>query len=305
MVSPEKKIFRVLVEVMEKIRSPFYVFIAFYLSLSFIDIPEFLSSIFWIILVLWVTYRVVVVVHQFLDFGLRTYLKRTEEEDEAMIRNLGNIGKAIVWIFAVLFVLSVFGIDITALVAGMGIGGIAVAFALQSILSDLFSSFSIFLDKPFTEGDFIIVGDKWGTVEKIGIKSTRVRALQGEEVVFSNKELTTAQVRNFGEMEYWRADFQIGIIYETETEKMKKIPEMVQDIVNNEEDVEFERMNFVNFGDFSLDHRLVYYVKNPSYREFLDINERILLNIKQKFEEEGIEFAYPTETVHFYSKDKE
>lgn len=304
----EREISRLFLDVIKKIRSPFYIFIAFYIALSAIEIPEMLSKIFWFILVFWVIYRLVIVGHQFIDFGLRFYLKKREDDEgEAMIRNLGNIAKAILWVFAAIIILSILGVNVTALLAGMGIGGVAIAFALQSILSDLFSSFSIFLDKPFTEGDFIIVGDKSGTVEKIGIKSTRVRALQGEEIVFSNKELTSAQVHNYGEMDYWRADVRLGVVYETPTKKMRRIPDIAKEIIEKEDSVEvqFDRVNFISFGDFSLNYALVYYVKTPSYREFLEVNEKILLNIKQAFEDEDIEFAYPTSTVHLYRQSKE
>ncbi len=304
-VVKERPIFNLFLDVINRIRSSFYAFISFYISLSILDIPEYLSKIFWIVLVFLVTYRMVMIGYQFVDFGLRFYLKRQDDEKEgvAMIRNIGNIGKGILWIFAVIVVLSIFGVDVTALVAGMGIGGIAIAFALQSILSDLFSSFSIFLDKPFKEGDFISVGEKMGTVEKIGIKSTRIRALQGEEIIFSNKELTTLQVHNFGNMKRRRASFSFGIAYETPTKKMKKVPDIVKKIVEKEDNVQFSNVNFHNFGDSSLDYMLVYFVESSDWQEFLSTNEKILFNLKEKFDKEGIDFAYPTRTLHIFSHD--
>ncbi len=299
----EQKIFNLFLQILDKIRSPFYIFVSFYIALSAIVIPELLSKIFFIIFVAWATYRGVIIGQQTVDFFLYKFVqKNVEKNSEAMIRALGNVAKGVVWVVGALIFLSIMGVNVTGFVAGMGIGGIAIAFALQNILSDLFSSFSIYFDKPFIEGDLIVVGEKWGTVEKIGIKSTRVRSLQGEEIIFSNKELTSAQVHNFRKMEKRRADFGIGVVYQTSTEKMEKIPEIVKSIVDKEEMTEFNRMHFNNFGDFSLDYLLVYYVNSPDYMVYMDVNQRVLLNIKKAFEKEGIEFAYPTKTI-FLSKE--
>ncbi len=295
----EQKTLVLILKMIEKIRSPFYIFISFYIALSFIEIPDFLEKLFWIVLVFWCTYIVVMMGYLVVDFFLDTYTgKNTKAGKTTMIKGLGNIGKIFLWIIAGFFLLSLFGVNITALVAGMGVGGIAIAFALQNILSDLFSSFSIYFDKPFVEGDLIVVGDKWGTVEKIGIKSTRVRALQGEEIIFSNKELTTAQVHNFKRLERRRADFKIGVTYETPTKKMEKIPLLISKIFENEDLADLDRVHFSAFNDFSLDYTIVYYINSPEFKVFMDINERILLDIKRTFEKEKIDFAYPTKTIH-------
>jgi small-conductance mechanosensitive channel len=295
----EQKTLGLFLEMINKIRSPFYIFISFYIALSVIEIPEFLEKIFWVVLVFWCTYVVVIIGYLVVDFFLDIYTEKNIKAGKTtMIRGLGNIGKIFLWIVAGFVLLSLFGINITALVAGMGVGGIAIAFALQNILSDLFSSFSIYFDKPFVEGDLIVVGDKWGTVEKIGIKSTRVRALQGEEIIFSNKELTTAQVHNFKRLERRRIDFKIGVVYETPTKKMEKIPSLISKIFENEELADLDRVHFSAFNDFSLDYTIVYYINSPEFKVFMDINERILLDIKRSFEKEKIDFAYPTNTIH-------
>jgi small-conductance mechanosensitive channel len=295
----EKKIFILLLDVIDKIRSPFYIFVSFYIALSLLEIPDFLFKGFWLVLVFWVTYRVVIIGYQFIDFFFDLYVeKKVGTGKGTMIKSLGNVAKAFLWIFAGIVLLSIFGVNITAIVAGMGVGGIAIAFALQNILSDLFSSFSIYFDKPFVEGDLIVVGDKWGTVEKIGIKSTRIRALQGEEIIFSNKELTTAQVHNLKKLTRRRADFKIGIVYETPTKKMEKIPEIMKKIFEKEELADLDRVHFSEFNDFSLDYTIVYYINSPEYRTYMDINQRILMDIKRSFEKENIEFAYPTKTIY-------
>ncbi len=295
----EKKIFLLFLDIVDKIRSSYYVFVSFYIALAVIEIPELLSKLFWIVLVLWTVYRVVIIGYQFIDFFLDSFLKkRAEMRNVAMIRTFGNIIKGFLWLLALLVVLAIFGVNVTGIIAGMGVGGIAIAFALQNILSDLFSSFSIYFDKPFVEGDFIVVGDKWGTVEKIGIKSTRVRALQGEEIIFSNRELTTAQVHNLRNMERRRSAFRLGVLYETPTKKMEKIPSIIEKIIKKEKITEFDRVHFAAFNDFSLDYEVVYFVNSQEYVVFMETNERIFLNIKKEFEKEGIEFAYPTKTIH-------
>lgn len=293
-----KKILEILTDVVGSIRSPFYVFASFYFALFLLEVPGLLMRLAAAILILWTAQHVAVIGGKFIDFALQFYTEKKQEKNKAMLRTMGSIGKVFLWAIILLAVLGAFGVNITAIVAGMGVGGIAIAFALQNILSDLFSSFSIYFDKPFLEGDLIVVEGKWGTVEKIGIKSTRVRSLQGEEIIFSNMELTSAQVHNFRKMEDRRAEFNLGIVYETSTEKMEKIPAIIRKIVDKEEMTEFNRVHFHNFGPFSLDYLLVYYIKSPNYTVFMDVNERILLNIKREFEKEGIEFAYPTKTVH-------
>ncbi len=294
----DKKVVGLLTDIVGAFRSSFYIFLSFYLSLFLIEVPEILKILAGILLILWAAQHIALIIGKIVDFGKEAYREKTQEKNDAMLRTVALIVKIILWSFILLAVLSVFGVNITGIVAGMGIGGVAVAFALQNILSDLFSSFSIYFDKPFLEGDLIVVGGKWGTVERIGIKSTRLRSLQGEEIVFSNKELTSAQVHNYRKMEKRRAEFTLGVVYETPTEKMEKIPEIVKEIVEKEEMAEFTRIHFFNFGDFSLDYHLIYHIKSPDYMVFMDVNEKILLEIKRAFEKEGIEFAYPTKTIH-------
>ncbi len=290
---------QIFFDVLSKVRSPFYIFVALYISLPLLQLPELLLRVCFLILIFWAPIKIVILLSLVVDFALSNFLeKKASKGSVAMVRAVGNIAKGMLWIFAGMIVLSLLGINVTGLMAGMGIGGIAIAFALQGILSDLFSSFSLYLDKPFIEGDFIVVNDTWGTVEKIGIKSTRIRSVQGEEIIFSNKELTTTKVHNMKRMTRRRAEFDIGITYETPTKKMEKIHSIVKKIVEKEEDATFDRLHFHNFGSFSLNYKLIYFVESPDFVLFMDINERVLIGIKKAFEKEGIDFAYPTSTVH-------
>ena len=202
-----------------------------------------------------------------------------------------------IWAFVLLLILDNLGINITALVAGLGVGGIAVALAAQNILGDLFASLSIVLDKPFVVGDFLSVGEHVGNVEKVGIKTTRLRSLSGEELVFSNNDLLSSRIRNYGRMYERRVLMSIGVTYQTSVEHLKKIPAMIKEIVESEDDVRFDRSHFKSYGDFALVFETVYYVLSSDYNHYMDIQQSINLQIFEQFGKEGIDFAYPTQTL--------
>lgn len=211
---------------------------------------------------------------------------------------LKKIIQLVVYVFAFLIILYVFKVDLTGAVVGLGVGGIAIAFALQNTLSDFFSAFSIYFDRPFEIGDFIVVGDYSGTVKSIGVKSTRLQLLQGEELVISNKELTTASVRNFRKLEKRRVTFTIGVTYDTPVEKLRKILPIIKDIFEEVDGADLDRVNFTEFGDFSLKFLVIYYVNSSDWGKYLDTQQLINFSIKESFEQEGIEMAFPTSTVY-------
>lgn len=220
-----------------------------------------------------------------------------EKAPPMVIDFLSKFLKVSLWGVAVIFILSNLGYNVSTLVAGLGIGGIAIALAVQNVLGDIFSSLSIYFDKPFVVGDFIIVGEDLGVVKKIGIKSTRIQTLQGQELVISNRELTESRINNYKKMERRRIVFGFGIKYETPLKKVKKIPGIVKDIVNNMELAQADRVHFKEFGDFSLNFEAVYYLNSSEYNKYMDTQEEINFAIKERFEKEDIEFAYPTQTV--------
>jgi small-conductance mechanosensitive channel len=213
---------------------------------------------------------------------------------------LKKVIQAIVYLSALLIILFfVFNVkDFTGAVVGLGVGGIAIAFALQNTLSDFFSAFSIYFDRPFEIGDFIVVGDYSGTVNNIGVKSTRLKLLQGEELIISNKELTSSSVRNFRKLEKRRVTFTIGVTYDTSVDKLRRIPGIIADIIKNVDSTAFDRVNFTEFGDFSLKFLVIYYVNSSDWGKYLDTQERINFSIKEAFEREGIEMAFPTNTIY-------
>ncbi|MFN3484834.1 MAG: mechanosensitive ion channel family protein [Planctomycetota bacterium] len=209
----------------------------------------------------------------------------------------GFLGRVALWTAVFLLILDNFGVRVTALLAGLGVGGIAVALAVQNILGDLFASISIVLDRPFEIGDFIVVGDCLGTVEYIGLKTTRVRALSGEQIVFSNSDLLSSRIRNFKRMYERRVVFTIGVTYETPYEKLTAIPGMLRSIVEAQPNVRFDRAHFQRYGEYALVFEVVYFVQRPEYNVYMDVQQAINLEIYRRFAAEGIEFAYPTQTV--------
>jgi small-conductance mechanosensitive channel len=229
------------------------------------------------------------------------YRERTREENPADVTTLSLIalaGQTAVWSLVVLLVLDNLGVDITALVAGLGIGGVAVALALQNVLGDLFASLSIVLDKPFVVGDFLMVGDFLGSVEKVGLKTTRLRSLSGEQLVFSNTDLLGSRIRNFGRMFERRVVFSLGVTYDTPRDQLKEVPGIVRAAVEAEEGTRFDRSHFSKYGDYSLNFESVYYVLSADYNAYMDVQQSIYFAIHRRFEEAGIEFAYPTQTLY-------
>lgn len=236
-----------------------------------------------------------------ISFGILRYRQQKMEEDAHSVTTftaLGFILRIILWSFILLLALDNLGVKITTLVAGLGIGGIAVALAMQNLLGDLFASLSIVLDKPFVIGDFIIVDNYLGSVEYIGLKTTRVRSLSGEQLIFANSDLLKSRIRNFKRMFERRVVFSIGVIYQTPHQKLILIPKIIQEIIEGQEATRFDRAHFKEYGNFSLNYEVVYWVLNSDYNSYMDIQQAVNLEIFRRFEQEGIEFAYPTQVVY-------
>jgi len=226
--------------------------------------------------------------------------RRSQAADRALVSSFAIIGvlaKGLIWSIVFLLTLDNLGVNITALVAGLGVGGVAVALATQNILGDLFASLSIALDKPFVVGDFLIVDDFLGSVEYIGIKSTRLRSLSGEQIVISNANLLDSRIRNYGRMAERRVIFTLSVIYETSIELLERIPAEVRRICEAQSDVRFDRSHFSAYGSHSLDFETVYYVLSADYNRHMDIQQAIYLAIYRRFSDLGVEFAYPTQKV--------
>ena len=237
------------------------------------------------------------------QFWIKEESQRRRKIDPATVTTvsaMGFVGRLVLWTLVVILLLDNLGFDVTALVTGLGIGGIAVALALQNILGDLFASLSIVLDKPFAVGDFLIIDEHMGAVENVGLKTTRIRSLSGEQLVFSNADLLKSRIRNYGRMFERRVVFKFGVTYQTPRDKLKKIPTMVRETIEEQNKVRFDRAHFQAYGASSLDFEIVYYVLSPDYNQYMDIQQAINLGIHERFEQESIDFAYPTQTVYVH-----
>jgi len=280
-----------------RLRPPFYIAVSLYSALKYLTLSASVSSLVDRLAFLVVVWYVAVIVGEVVTYAVAKLFARKGDISESVVGTIGSILKAIIWAFAILTVLSNWGVNVTSLVAGLGIGGLAIAFAFQNILEDIFSSFSIFVDKPFREGDFIKVGTDKGVVKYIGLKTTRIETSNGQELIVSNRELTSVRVNNFKRISQRRADFDIGVTYETSKDKLKRVPEIVKEIIEGMSGVEFNRVFLKSFGDSAIVFNIVFYSTSGEFSKYMEVVEKFNYSLFEKFSEEGIEFAYPTQTV--------
>ncbi len=219
----------------------------------------------------------------------------TERTTTGIIQLLANIA---VWSVVLLLGLENLGVDVSAVIAGLGVGGIAIALATQTLLGDIIASVSLLFDEPFKPGDFVVVGDNMGTVQKVGIRTTRIRALSGELLVMSNTDLLKSRIQNFKVLEERRVVFHFGVTYDTPAATLRQIPEWVKAIIDEQEKARFDRSHFASFGDSDLRFETVFYVLDPDYAVYMDVQQAINLGICEKLEAESVSFAFPTRTLH-------
>lgn len=234
-----------------------------------------------------------------------TGIMRRKGESEFRIKQLNGALlalKAVIWLIGIVFLADNLGYNVTAVITGMGIGGIAIALAAQTILGDLFSYFVIFFDKPFEIGDYIAVGDKGGTIEYIGVKTTRIRSLSGEQLVLPNTDLTKLTIQNFKTLEKRREVLSINITYQASAEQLAAIPGMIKAIIESKELTVFDRAHLNRFGDSSINFEIVYLISTADYNKYMDIRQSVLYDIFLRFQKEGIEFAYPTQTLYYKTR---
>lgn len=239
------------------------------------------------------------------DKGMRLWLHdcldRARQEDASSITStaaLGFIARLVLWVVVALMILDNLGFNITTLIASLGIGGIAVALAVQNILGDIFASLSIVLDKPFSVGDFIVVDDATGTVEFVGLKTTRVRSLSGELIIFSNADLLKSRIRNYKHMQERRIAFSIGVVYQVTEDQLRSIPKIIREAIEAQPKTRFDRAHFKAYGESSLDFEVVYYLTESDYTLYMDTQQSINLMLFNQFARAKIDFAYPSRTVY-------
>ncbi|ASC93913.1 mechanosensitive ion channel family protein [Sulfurospirillum diekertiae] len=291
-----------LIRVIESYFIPIFYFSIFYVSLKFLTLSSKIEHILDVMMIVLLTMFSVRIVIAIAHYSLQRYLQKSDDsiQKKDQLKGISGLVSFAIWIIAIMFLLDNLGVKITAVVAGLGIGGIAVALAAQAVLGDLFSYFVIFFDKPFETGDFIMVGDKSGIVEHIGIKTTRMRALSGEQLVFSNTDLTNSRVHNYKRMESRRVVFALSVTYQIAPELLKKITTIVKEIITMIDNTTYDRGHFSTYGDSSLKFEFVYFVNGGDYNTYMDIQQSINLAIFEAFDKEGIEFAYPTQTLFIH-----
>ena len=296
-----------LIAGIEKSIVPLFYFGVFYLALKSLTLSAQINEIIKVALLFVLTFFIVRFISSTILFTVSYFIRKQEKGDEKVrqMRGMTVLINVVIWAVGLVFLMDNLGFNISAVVAGLGIGGIAIALAAQTILGDLFSYFVIFFDRPFEVGDFINVGDKVGTVEYTGIKTTRIRALSGEQLVFSNTDLTNSRIHNFKKMERRRVVFKLGVIYQTTAAQLEEIPKIVRKIIEDQQDTTFDRGHFASYGDFSLNFEFVYYVLGADYVKYMDTQQTINLSVYRTFEEKGIEFAYPTQTLFLNKENNE
>ncbi|MEJ2453841.1 MAG: mechanosensitive ion channel family protein [Candidatus Thiodiazotropha sp.] len=289
-----------IVEIIKKTQWWLLAILSLYTGSLFTDLPDRIDLMLNKALVIALLVQIGIWAGTALRFTIEIYRRKQMKKDPAgvtAINVIGMFGKGLLWLALVLLALDNLGYNVTALIAGLGVGGVAVALAVQNILGDLFASLSILIDKPFVVGDFLIVDDYLGSVEHVGMKTTRVRSLSGEQLVFSNSDLLKSRLRNYGRMYERRVAFNIGVTYDTNREQLKKIPAIMRAAIEGQDKTRFDRSHFFKYGDYALIFETVYYVLGPDYNLYMDIQQAINLEINEAFERNGIAFAFPTQTL--------
>ena len=288
-----------------KIVVPLLLYSSFYAAVKSLNLRPDFAKTFHLISAIIFTYFFIRVIVSIFKLMLHSYLRAKGEPElrKKQLSGIISVASFFIWVTGFLFLLDNLGFQISTIIAGLGIGGIAIALAAQAILGDLFNYFVIFLDHPFEIGDFITVDDKRGTVEHIGIKSTRVRSLSGELIVFSNTNLTSSRVHNFKRMVSRRIAFKFILTFQTNCSQLEKVPQYIKEIITSIPDTTFDRSHLFNIGDTGLIFETVYFVNTSDYNKFMDIQQDINIKIIKKFEESGISFSNPAKA--FITNDSE
>jgi len=294
----------VIVAAFARIHPRVYDLMAIYSASQILVINPKLQKIFDVFLLAIILVQLILSSKIVIDYLLHVLIRNKDNDsdtDETIFMATRILVQIIVWATAILLFLSNLGLNVNSLIASLGIGGIAIALAVQNILGDIFSSLSIYLDRPFVVGDSITVGSITGTVEKIGLKTTRIRSVDGEEIVVSNKDLTTLQIRNLKKMKERRVAFVLDINYNTSLEKCKAVPEIIKKIIEEIDGIRLDRVHFREFANSSLIYEIVYIHESADYNQYMDARQKLNFRIKEEFEKAAISFAFPSQTLYFAS----
>lgn len=286
---------------------PLFVVVLVYICLNLLNLPLWVMKGLNLLLIASVATSVASAVSVFLVSVFHKYSGDGAEDKpkENAVHWLTIFLKIFIWATALIVFLDNIGVKITSLVALLGVGGVAIAFAAQSILADIFCFFTIFLDKPFEIGDFIVVGAQSGTVENIGVKTTRLRSLDGEQIVMANSDITKSRIQNYKTMKERRVLFHLSVAYETDHAKLAGLPETIRGIVEQTPGTRFGRAHFVAFREYYLDYEVVYFIEGDNYDDYLNIHHQINLRIVEEFQKQRISFAYPIRNINLNSSNAE
>ncbi|MHC0444657.1 mechanosensitive ion channel family protein [Flavobacterium sp. 3-218] len=288
-----------IIEVVDKSVLPILYITAFYFALLTLKLPEDIAKVIHTAYMFAFTFFVLKIISAAFKKFVYSFIQRSEESESKQKQAGGLIAivNIIIWICGIIFLIDNMGYNVTTLIAGLGVGGIAIALAAQAVLGDLFSYFVIFFDRPFEIGDFVQLGSDNGVIEYIGIKTTRIRTLSGEQLICSNTDLTNSRLRNYKRMEKRRVVFSLGVTYQTTHSQLSEIPKIVREVISSKLQLQFDRGHFSGYGDFSLNFEFVYYVLDADYNLYMDNQQEVYLEIFSAFENRGIDFAYPTQTI--------
>ncbi|RYF85940.1 MAG: mechanosensitive ion channel family protein, partial [Chitinophagaceae bacterium] len=297
----------ILLSVIQKYVLPYAYLLINYQIIQELYLRPKLQKILAVAMAVITTYFAIRLINHAIQLAVNGFMRRRNESAERIRQLTGvlTVVKALTWMIGFIALLGNLGYDVRTFIAGLGVGGIAIALAAQTVLVDLFSYFVIFFDKPFEIGDYVTTPTASGVVEQIGIKTTRLRSLDGEQLVMSNTDLTKSTIRNYKRLEKRRAVFSLQLAYTTKPDLLKQIPTMLKDIVTSHELTSFDRAHLSGLGSSSINFEVVYIVDSPEFGKFMDTQQSVLLKIMESFRERGIEFAYPTQTIFVKRQEEE
>lgn len=287
-----------LVEMVERFVIPYVYLLINYNIIKQLVLVSNVEKIITAALMFVTAYFAVRLINFFIHQSVVGYMRQKNEPVERVkqVSSMLILVKVFTWGMGMVMLADNLGYDVTTIIAGLGVGSIAIALAAQNILGDLFSYFVIFFDKPFEIGDFIVVDGNSGVVEKIGIKTSHVRSLEGQQLVMPNAEMVKSVIHNFKRLQSRRIVFSIGVVYYTPSAKLRGIPAMVEDIILQQPNATFDRTHLKSFWDFSINYEIVYFLESADYLLYMNTQDTCI-NIFEQFEKEGIEFAFPTQTL--------
>jgi len=283
---------------------PILLSIGIYSALSALSLPAKADKLIYIIFLAAITFFILRVASGLFRKFVHVFIHQRQDGDkkERQANGLILIANIVIWVLGILFFVNNLGYNITTLIAGLGIGGVAVALAAQTILGDLFSYFVIFFDRPFEIGDFVTVDDKSGTIEFIGIKTTRIRTLSGEQLVFSNSDLTDSRLHNYKLLQERRVQFSITVLFHDDLDLVAAVPAWVREIITSLKDTRFDRAHLAAYSDAGLVYEIVYIVLSADYNYYMDLHQSILLKILERLKGRGLTLAYPTRNLIVYPR---